>query len=495
MKVKKALNYIIIFALSTLFLYIFSLWTSPFYDKWYGCDASFFTMAGRAMLRGYVPYRDFFDLKGPYFFFIQELGQFICTGKTGAFIVQVFALFFSICFIIKICRLFVSVKKTAFITVLFLIFHTATLWGGNTLEEYMLPLSLACIYFVLDDLLNKSSISTFSAMLCGISFGVILFSKITVASPIIGLVLAIIIYYIYKKRFKDLFIYLIYAFIGVLIAVTPVILYFYAKGNLKEMLYAVFLFAFNRSVDSFGKFDITWELKISGCYFALLFSVFQLFRFGKYKKNMAVRYTEVIDFILIATTCISVITAVALHFGDPFIYYFTTVYPLIVICFISMFLIYNPFTLFKTWRLDIPIFLLMITMCYFASHTAETLNTVLNDRDTTYHEDYYKAAKDTESLIPLSDRSSVYSINMDMQWFEITNLLPCYSYTINLQFFIDLDPRIETNIINRLNTYPPKWIVVGDDLAGYVPNINKVVCEKYEIIYTNDFSSLYLLKQ
>ena len=83
-----AIKYMALFLLSFLFLLVFSLWTSPFYKNWYGCDASFFTMAGRAILSGYVPYRDFFDLKGPYFFFIEALGQLIVKGRTGAFVMQ-----------------------------------------------------------------------------------------------------------------------------------------------------------------------------------------------------------------------------------------------------------------------------------------------------------------------------------------------------------------------------------------------------------------------
>ena len=74
---------------AALFILAFSLWTSPLYDHWYGCDASFFTLVGRGMLNGMVPYRDFYDLKGPYFFFIQALGQFICRGHIGIYILQV----------------------------------------------------------------------------------------------------------------------------------------------------------------------------------------------------------------------------------------------------------------------------------------------------------------------------------------------------------------------------------------------------------------------
>ena len=97
------------------------------------------------------------------------------------------------------------------------------------------------------------------------------------------------------------------------------------------------------------------------------------------------------------------------------------------------------------------------------------------------------------SLIPECDKDSVYSINMDMQWFECNNILPCYSYTINLQFFVALDNQIEQNIIKHLKTDPPKWIVIGGDLSSYLPNINDVVMPMYSEVYENEYGALYLL--
>jgi len=559
---KKIIKYLLLLLLATGFLLIFSLWTTPLYPSWYGCDASFFTMAGRGILSGWVPYEDFFDLKGPYFFFLEALGQLFAHGRNGAFVLQVIALFTALVLMIKTCRMFISKKKTFFVIAVFLIMHVATLWGGNTLEEYMLPLNLLSIYLVLKDMKNLDDIRGFSALICGVCFSVILFAKVTVASPIIGLVLAILFYFIRRKQYMKLITFLVYAFLGVLIGTTPLFIYFFANHALSDMLYSVFLFAFKRSVNFDQKFNLRWELKISGCYFAFAFALLNAMKFSwaerfksrLFPREVAASFTDsdtqddissesdvqnsnisesdtqdcvpaesdiqdsvpvesdirgcisdescqnithssIISFILICILFISAVTAIALHFGDPFIYYFTTVYPVLMLTFIAIFSIYDPFTLFTNWRLDIPLIMFAVTMCYFASHTASTLNTVIYDRkNDTFQDDYQKCALEMASLIPENDRDSVYSFNMDMQWFEINNILPCYTYTINLQFFIALDNRIETEIIDKLNTSPPKWIVVGGTLSDYLPNINEVVITKYDFIYQNPYGSLYILK-
>lgn len=519
--VEKALKLLALFALSFLFLLIFSLWTSPFYKNWYGCDASFFTMAGRGIVHGWVPYRDFFDLKGPYFFFIEALGQLICEGRTGAFIVQVFALFFALLLMINTCRLFISSKKTAFIVTLILTFYASTLWGGNTLEEYALPVILLAYYVVLKDLSsdffykNKASVHPVSALIVGICFGVIAFSKITVASPIVGLVLALIVILIRNKQYYKLLEFLIYSFLGILLSMTPVFIYFSYYGMLSRMIYAVFQFAFLRSIDFGTKFSLMWELKISGCYFAIIFAVCQLLprkgndgklhfegisqnNFSKSGNGESVKHpgSTILckPFLLFSALFSGVITALTLHLGDPFIYYFTTVYPILMIALIGMFTIYDPFVLFRKWRLDIPVIALLIFIGYFAGHTGNQLNTVIYGRNNTYYQTYVDQAKEMASLIPSGDRNDVYSINMDMQWFECNGILPCYPYTINCQFFCALDPEIEEDIINKIQNDPPKWIVVGGDLSSYLPNVNDIVSPKYSVIYENDYGALYLLQ-
>jgi len=527
------LKYAIIFIVALLHLLVFSFWTTPLYKTWYGCDASFFTMAGRGITKGWVPYIDFFDLKGPYFFFWEALGQLIYTGRTGAFILQVITEFFSLVILMKLSRLYLTRKKTGFIMVIFLLSHISTLWGGNTLEEFLLPLSLLCIYLIAKDCkkTDRFSISKVTAITLGISFGIMTFSKITVAAPIVGMVLGSIIIFLATKRFKDLFVFLLYALLGLLIGITPVFIYFGMKGAVKEMLYSVFVFAFKRSIDYDEGFDLKWELKISGCYFAIIFVIAQIIptatQFKNFVKNLSLKVLNKIDKInekiagesfeeenetvvktkaeannsykincpeyLVIIMCMAVISAVTLHLGNPFIYYFTTTYPTVLFTLIVAMIIYRPFTIFKNSRLDIPLVFLMVTVCYFASCSASTISTVIYDRENTFYPTYVSEAEEMGSLIPEEDRDKVYCFNMDMQWFEINQILPCHSYTINLQFFVALDSRIQDEILNYLDKTPPKWLIIGGDLESYLPKIDKAVTKKYIEVYTNTNGSLWLL--
>lgn len=448
-------------------------------------------MAGRGILNGWVPYVDFFDLKGPYFFFLEALGQFFFYSRTGAFFIQIFAFYFALILILKICLLFIDFKKTLFVLSIFTISHIATLWGGNTLEEYVLPLSLLCLYLTAKNYVESGEykIKWYTPFICGISFSIMLFSKVSVSAPIVGIVLASIIIYIIKKDYKSLLLYLFYGILGIIAGALPVILYFSLHNSISDMIYCVFIVGFKRSIDYGQKIDLKWELKISGCYFALIFSLLQLLKL-KDKSDDTVKHIDMHVLIL----CMSIITAISLHLGTPYIYYFTTAYPAMLFALIILLNIHNPMILFKTWRIDIPLIVFAVFMGYIVSWTGDTLSTVIYNRDAEFYGKYVNDALEMGAFIPESDRDSVFSFNMDMQWFEINHILPCYKYQINLPYFASIEPGIETEILEFLKTTPPKWLVVGDDLDTSLPEVDEYILDNYQNIYNNDYGALYLIR-
>ena len=103
---------------ATLFLLIFSLSTSVFYrHKFIGWDSDIFLAMGKFAQSGQIPYKDFFDHKGPVIIGIQCLGYIIGNGKPGVFVIQTIFLCFSLGGIYKILRLFYRGKISLCLTV------------------------------------------------------------------------------------------------------------------------------------------------------------------------------------------------------------------------------------------------------------------------------------------------------------------------------------------------------------------------------------------
>nr|MCR5266921.1 hypothetical protein [Lachnospiraceae bacterium] len=500
---------------STLYLLAFSLWESPLYPHWYGCDASFFSMAGRGITQGWVPYLDFFDLKGPYFFFLQALGQLIHTDRLGIWILEIPFLTASMILLYEIARLFVNRLRSIAILLLILFMHIGILWGGNTLEEYMLPLSLLTVFLTVRSALKapkpavaevatenaqvaegdiapqtKTSASAFPLrfdalpayvpILTGICFGIIAFSKITVAAPIAGVVIAVVLNNLLDKKWGALFKYLGFSLLGVIIAAAPIFLYFGYHHAIPRMLYCVFSFAFKRSVDFSEPFNFEWEMKTFGTYFAFFFALFHPKKLGRHMQ--------------ILLLSMAAITYILLHLGVPFIYYFATVFPVFCLAMAAFLKVYDPLILFSNIR-QLLCFAILVVMLYFFAHPSmENLTTLLHGRDNVWYEEDYQAARDLATLIPMRERDQVFSFSVDMTWFEANQILPCNPYQVNLQFFIALDPRIEEDLTTYLYETPPKWLVIRDSFGDEIPSLFEIVDEKYDCICTNNSGNLYLLK-
>ena len=489
---ERTIAYVILFVVSFLFLLLFSIWESPLFPYWYGCDASFFSMAGRGITKGMVPYVDFFDLKGPYFFFIEALSQLIHTDRLGVFIIEIPFCYASFILSYEICRLFLSKLKTLSVMIVSMFIYIGTLWGGNTLEEYMLPLSLLVIFITLKFSFKKSEdgsdysmdfndLPRFVPLITGIAFGIILFSKVTVGAPIAGVVTAVCITNLIDKNYKAVFKYLGIALLGVIISATPIIIYFVSKDALSQMLYCVFTFAMKRSVDYSETFNLEWELKTFGCYFAFFLAIMHPKRIKRP--------------LWIMLISMSVITYVLLHLGVPFIYYFTTVTPVFILAFAIFLDIYDPLILFTNLRQFICIAILAVILYFYAHVSIDTINTVIHKNEDLWYEEDYQNARDLAKLIPTWEKDQVFSFSIDMTWFEANQMLPCYKYPINLQFFIELDHSIETDISDYLNNTPPKWLIIGDSFCDEIPSLFEIVDSKYECICTNDSGNLYMLKE
>lgn len=489
-KTERTVVYIVLLVVSVLFMSFFSIWESPLFKDWYGCDASFFSMAGRGMLtKGWVPYIDFFDLKGPYFFFIEALSQLIHTDRLGVFILEIPFFYASMILIYEICRLFVSLYKTTAVIVITIFLYIATLWGGNTLEEFMLPLSLLVIFLTLkhsDTLKDDERDFDFTKLpssvplITGICFGIILFSKVTVGAPIAGVVVTVCISCIIKKDFKAVFKYLGFCLIGMAISISPVIIYFTYNNALERMLYCVFEFAAKRSLDINEFFTKDFELRSLGCYFTFLTAVFHP---KKIKRPI---------WILLISS--SVITYFLMHLGGVFIYYFTTAFPVFILGFVIFLDIYNPLILFKNIRQFVCLMVLAALIYSYSSECIDSIKTAIHRNEATWYEDDTLSARELAKLIPTWERDQVFSFSIDMTWFEANQMLPCYKYPINLQYFIFLDPQIERDITDYLNTTPPKWLIIGDGFPDEIPSLFTVVNGKYECISSNDSGNLYMLK-
>ena len=131
-----------------------NIWNTAGYG---GIDSSVFQTVAFYMSKGYMPYKDVFDHKGPLIYIYNWIGMQISYGR-GIWLLEYVSLFITFFILYKIARL----TSPPFISALTLFISGSGLFGyfqgGNLTEEYALPfLSVGVLIFTDFFLNNKIS--------------------------------------------------------------------------------------------------------------------------------------------------------------------------------------------------------------------------------------------------------------------------------------------------------------------------------------------------
>lgn len=164
----------ILLLFAVVFINLFTNCFSPFYRFEYNLDPAAFYTEGRAWANGYLPYRDFIDVKGIFLFFIYSVGYIISPNEVwGMFFIYTLFSFFFAMYLYKICQIFklssfLSLTITLTCLILQYNFRTAY-WGAQ--PELLINTFLAwglyyCVSHIEGSLKNKDII------LSGVSLGI-----------------------------------------------------------------------------------------------------------------------------------------------------------------------------------------------------------------------------------------------------------------------------------------------------------------------------------
>lgn len=143
--------WVYLFLLFTGFIFVlnFSYSTSPLTPYYWGGDTAQFLTIGKAWCLGKIPYKEMFDHKGPFIFFVDMVGFALTRGKStiGVFTLQVVFMLFSLIAFYKIGRLFLDSASFGIMTCLMALICTKLNYvEGNTVEEYCVPFIAWSLY-------------------------------------------------------------------------------------------------------------------------------------------------------------------------------------------------------------------------------------------------------------------------------------------------------------------------------------------------------------
>lgn len=214
------------------FLYPFNDWV----------DANAFFTVGKSMMNGIVPYKDLFEQKGPFLYFIYGIGSLISFKSfIGIFFLEVLFWTVSLIYLYKILKRFLNTKTSLIILPIFmsLIVTTKAFTHGGSAEEFCAPFFFITLYYFIKHFkikeLNKKEM-----LLNGIIAGLVLLIKYTLLGFWLGFTLSIFIDYIIKKDYKKAIIYPLFLLLGMFIPFAIFLIYFGINHAIKEFFYNYF---------------------------------------------------------------------------------------------------------------------------------------------------------------------------------------------------------------------------------------------------------------
>ncbi|MBQ7731991.1 MAG: hypothetical protein IJT68_09165 [Lentisphaeria bacterium] len=246
MNTTKRYKYQIGLGLCAFVIMLFCSGASPF-NHFASTDGSVFIVMGRGLVQGKVLYKDLFDHKGFYLYLINGIAAMIVPGNLfGLFLMEWLFAFVTASMAFSICDCFLKDKKASFLSaVLFCAFsyHYMVFEGGNTIEEYVLPLQMAALLlFVRATSGNEPNAKPVYMFLQGILVGLVFGLKPNMMLMWGPLGLAVVFMLIKKREWKNAVLNVTAGLAGVCCGILPVVLYFAVIDGLEAWFYATWSF-------------------------------------------------------------------------------------------------------------------------------------------------------------------------------------------------------------------------------------------------------------
>lgn len=485
----KSKNILITGVISFIFLALFSYYSSPITTVDNGADAAFFRLVGQGMTKGSLPYRDFFDMKGPFLFFIEYIGQLISYGRMGVFIMQWINLTAVLLVISKTFELCNVNNLLARLGLLLPILCVAsfTFEGGNLTEEFSLFEILSCLYIGLiyfekcgeENDFWQRKIYFLAGAWFGICVGLLVMIRMTNAAFIFAIALVILIQLIVEKKFPQIAIVAVSFLAGIMISMAPFIVFYAGKGLFNELIDSMFVLGFKYSGEkSFvehlseavigdGKLEILLII-IPACIPLVL-------KWRSLRERLLVLVGALFSFFAIVS-------------GNNYTHYYTLVIPLLVLCEMSLLYALTMSTKIKRNVAFVLVALLLVSQIpIMFSGLKVTLRHLLKPYKFTMGQNVI----DISSRIPEEDADSVFCYNVDPAWYTYADLFPCIKYCGWQEHYISLMPEIYDDLEKTFDTNPPVWLVLPENKGNLPMFLEEMIDDEYRMTYRNESYLLY----
>jgi len=249
----------------------------------HGHDSAIYAAIGNALNNGRTLYTGIIDNKGPLLYFIDAIGLQI-NYNFGIFFIEFVFLIIGTIFAYKTTLLITKNNKwlsclSVIFTMLMLVY---TLDGGNYTEEYAILFTNIATYFVVKFIKNNYDLKWFELVIVGICYAATFLLRANLCAFFVAQILVILFSMIKDKKYKKLLRAMGYVFLGILLFVTPFLIYLIKTNSLNECLGFVYFGVVNSFekvylMERFNKVTGLIEISNNSNVFTIAFISFILF--------------------------------------------------------------------------------------------------------------------------------------------------------------------------------------------------------------------------
>ena len=457
--------------------------SSPSYTMNPWDDVSCYYGVAKAMNNGRVLYKEIYEQKGPYMYFMYQVFLlFNQTGFTGLFIGEM--IIAVLCAIISYKTITLVDNNTTrgiIFTILVeaLYYNSYVYYLGGSAEEMVLPLLYLSAY-IMTRLLVKDDLTKKSAIALGIACGYIFMVKFSIALIIVFEIAGICIYYACNKKYKELLHFGLTSIGGFVLIIVPEILYLLFTQSFKDF----FVVYIHNNISVYKMSNSTKHLvetffRYSWFSYLSLFSVLLVFI------NRDINYKKKIAF------AIYLFSLLFISFKEGMLWYYCQ--PLVILAPLCAVFLPRVSTLIYDAKYYVSQALLIASsiIVIFTFIFIDESNMVHMSRTKDFYPYYQMAEVIERDNLDKDKRTMLAYQTMDNDLYLIANIAPSEKYFCYLNIFSTLpegNKEQREYIINNKVTY----VFTQHDFSGIEEFKN------YELVYsfeTREYARyLYRLK-
>ena len=457
-----------------------------------GSDNAIYLTMGTALKEGYAPYTEVFDHKGPVLFIIETIPQLFTDGYSTLAVFTMETLFLWGCLLVigTIARHFGVIGIPA--QLLFLLFLAPVIDGGNYCEEYsnlftLLGALLLLCTFDKENPPQEGKAYFVPALLFGAAFMVSFLIRANNILPMAGMLAGCAIWLLIEKRFAVVGFCAAGFLAGCAAAAVPVALWLHSQGALSAAIYGAFIhnmmYAETGTIsrvhmllhDSYGHWAIT--MAAMACLGGIAHACYR-------RKPM----------FLLAMVLGAAGAGYAAFISHKFYTHYLMVSAPLAAVGMAMAL-----GCFRNKGVRLPVIYTAAVIAFFAFFMGQ--NAVRENAERAeQHAVFVELKENTDALlahVPEDEHIEILGYRTEPKWYVAAKAMPYLKYYFLQEILGQADPIVMDEIVEALNSDPPKWLVIFYNRPfgpPYDERVQKIFAEQYEFVDARGEYQLLRLK-